>query len=112
MLHDGEDRSLVGLEIFESAQRAFLHKLKDSAHYEVLSGHRSPEAVLKQINCVLQEKSLGGTVRNIGRIRPYLDALIQFSAVIEVFIQAKPEILSLVWVSVSHDGSLHYAIIN
>lgn len=37
-------------------------------------------------------------MQNMARLKPFIDGLRGFSSVIEVFVQAKPEILALIWV--------------
>lgn len=39
-------------------------------------------------------------LRNMGRIRPFIHGMTQYAGVIEVFVQAKPEIMALIWVSI------------
>jgi hypothetical protein len=45
-----------------------------------------------------KEQTKTKTLRGLNRIRPFLVALGQFSSTIEVFVQAKPDILALIWV--------------
>ncbi|KAA6406931.1 MAG: hypothetical protein FRX48_09229 [Lasallia pustulata] len=37
------------------------------------------------------------SLRNLNKIRPYLDGLEQYAAVIEVFVNSKPDILAFIW---------------
>ena len=41
------------------------------------------------------------SLRNLNKIRPYLDGLGQYAAVIEVFVNSKPDILAFIWVGCS-----------
>ena len=41
------------------------------------------------------------SLRNLNKIRPYLDGLEQYAAVIEVFVNSKPDILAFIWVGCS-----------
>lgn len=36
-------------------------------------------------------------LHNLGRIRPLLEALLSYSSVIEVFVNAKPDVLAFIW---------------
>lgn len=45
------------------------------------------------------EQARRKSLRNMTKIRPYLDGLNQYSAVIEVFVNSKPDILAFIWVS-------------
>ena len=48
----------------------------------------------------IQEEQAGRQgLRNLNKIRPFLNSLEQYSRVIEVFVNAKPEILAFLWVS-------------
>ena len=47
---------------------------------------------------IQKQQGKTGGMRNTNKIRKYVDGLRQYSDVINVFVQAKPEILSLVWV--------------
>jgi hypothetical protein len=83
------------MEIFKTAKADFIRKLDKPEQYEEFSRCTTIDAVYE----ALKEQSKRSTVRNLGRARPYLDALAQFSGVIEVFTQVKPELLCLIWVS-------------
>ena len=83
------------MEIFETAKTDFMARLDHPEQYEDVSQCTSIDAVYE----LLKEQSGTKLVQRLGRARPYLDALAQFSGVIEVFVQARPQILSLIWVS-------------
>jgi hypothetical protein len=38
-------------------------------------------------------------LRNLNKIKPFLNGLRQYAEILEVFVQAKPEILAFIWVS-------------
>ena len=40
--------------------------------------------------------------RNLAKIRPFINGLQQYANVLEVFVQVKPGLLGLLWVSVLH----------
>lgn len=48
------------------------------------------------------EQARRKSLRNMTKIRPYLDGLNQYAAVIEVFVNSKPDILAFIWVSSLH----------
>lgn len=64
---------------------------KDFAYTSIKDVYREAEAIQK-------EQSQRASLRNMNRIQPYINGLLQFSGVIEVFIQAKPEIMAFIWV--------------
>ncbi|KAF8424842.1 hypothetical protein EV426DRAFT_701102 [Tirmania nivea] len=48
--------------------------------------------------CELQrEQSRRGSMQNMARIRPFIDGLTKYSGVIEVFVQAEPDIMAFIW---------------
>lgn len=38
-------------------------------------------------------------LRNLNKIKPFLNGLKQYAGVLEVFVQVKPEIIAFIWVS-------------
>ena len=58
------------------------------------------EDVWDMVEQVQKEQSLRGCMQNLARIKPFIDGLTRYAAVIEVFVQAKPEIMALVWVKI------------
>lgn len=50
------------------------------------------------ITDIQKEQAQRRGFRNLNRIRPFLNGLEQYGKVIEVFVNAKPDILAFVWV--------------
>lgn len=87
-------------------------ELKDSAFSRVLARFQSrlsPQSIyefrlttyedLKSFIVELQnEQAQRRGFRNLNKIRPFLNGLEQYAKVIEVFVNAKPDILAFVWV--------------
>lgn len=85
----------------------------DSAFSRVLSAFRSRlsqqnigdfqfttfEDLKNVITKIQTEQAQRRSLRNLNKIRPLLNGLEQYSKVIEVFVNAKPDIMSFVWVS-------------
>ncbi|GLA01286.1 hypothetical protein AnigIFM60653_011535 [Aspergillus niger] len=84
------------LEIFYQAQQSFRNHLNDPGLYnEILSSNSIDEVY--NLTAKLQEEAAGKAgLRNLARIRPFLERLSSYSAVIEVLLQVKPE-LALIW---------------
>lgn len=81
---------------FERALLSFRNKL---LHEEIQAFTGTTlEDIRKQASAIqdLQEKK--GMLRNMRRIQPLINGLTQFSGVIEVFVQSKPEVLAFIWV--------------
>lgn len=45
-----------------------------------------------------KEQASRSALRNMARIEPFITGMAQYAKVIEVFVQAKPEIMALIWV--------------
>lgn len=85
------------LKAFEDAQRAFRKKLKNPRLYDHILTTTKVDDVY-EATAKLQETTLGkGRLRNLGKIRPFLEQLSSYAEVIEVFIQVKPDVLALIW---------------
>ena len=59
---------------------------------------RTIDDVYAETERIQQEQGKKGLLRNLKKIEPYLLWLKRYSGVVEVFVQAKPEILALIWV--------------
>ncbi|KAK6074241.1 NACHT domain protein [Seiridium cupressi] len=82
---------------FQEAQREFRKKLKSPDLYEQLLNTATVDEVYNAIT-KLQETTLGrGRLRNLAKIGKFLERLSSYAAVIEVFIQVKPDLLALIW---------------
>lgn len=46
---------------------------------------------------VEREQAKRKSLRNMGKIRPFIDALEDYSRVVEVFVSVKPAVLALIW---------------
>ena len=75
---------------------------EDIAEFKYSKG----EDVWNMVERVQKEQSLRGCMQNLARIKPFIDGLTRYAAVIEVFVQAKPEIMALVWVKIPCYSSL------
>lgn len=53
-----------------------------------------------------REQNSRNALRNMARIEPFISGMAQYAKVIEVFVQAKPEIMALIWVC-SHFLTFH-----
>ena len=47
---------------------------------------------------IQREQGARRSLQNMARIEPFINGLRNYSAVLEVFIQAKPEIMAFIWV--------------
>lgn len=88
-------------DAFEAARQDFLRSLKDQDIYN-FSQFMSINDVYDTTDKIQEEQRRSGALRGLNRIRPYLDCLNQYVGVIDTFIQAKPDVLCLIWVCHSH----------
>jgi hypothetical protein len=85
------------LEAFKVAEAEFNSQFKEGEKVD-FSQYRSIQEVYDVTDDIQRTQSSSGTLRNLSRIKPYLDGLSQYAGVIEVFVQAKPDLLALIWV--------------
>lgn len=83
---------------FKAARDNFLKNVKNPGKYD-FAQLATAKDVWDATEEIQKKQSQTKTLRGLHRIRPFLEALDQFSSTIEVFIQAKPDILALIWVS-------------
>jgi len=88
-------------EAFEAARAEFVSGLKrrDLATARALSKATSIQDVVDAIAEVEAQQQRSGSLRALGRLEPFVKGLQEYAGVIEVFIQAKQDVLSLIWVS-------------
>ncbi|KAI1378425.1 hypothetical protein F4677DRAFT_394594 [Hypoxylon crocopeplum] len=83
-------------EAFDNAKNEFLRDLKDpaSAHLTKIT---TIDDVYREAEQIQRTQAKSKTLRGLGRINKCLDLLRQYSDVIEIFVQVKPDILALIW---------------
>lgn len=82
---------------FDSAVKGFLDDLTDNNDYD-FSGINSIDHIYDATDKIQQQQGSNRTLRNLNRIQPYLQRINQYAGVIDTFVQAKPDILALLWV--------------
>ncbi|RGP72615.1 nacht domain [Fusarium longipes] len=82
---------------FEAAMLEFKDKLKDSSLYDQILQTSSIEQAYNDIKTLQDKQVKSGRLRHFSKIDPFLNRLREYSSSIEVFVQAKPDILALVW---------------
>jgi hypothetical protein len=72
-----------------------------------LFDHTDLKELKDTIKRIETEQASRKGLRNLNRIKPFLKALEQYAGVLDVFIQVKPDVLALIWVSqYQHIGSI------
>jgi hypothetical protein len=82
---------------FEAAMNSFKADLKDRQVYNDLLQTTTIDQVYDATDEIQKKQGKEGHLRHLSKISPYLQRLNEYAATIEVFTQAKPEFLSLIW---------------
>lgn len=83
-------------QAFESAIRDFKADLDDDKLFADILKVHSIEEVYDATDKI-QEERRNGKLCHLAKMEPFLDRLREYAGVIEVFTQAKPDILALIW---------------
>lgn len=84
-------------EAFERTKREFRGALRNPAIYADIQKATCIEDIYDAVEKLQEEQGKRGHLRHLRRIDPYLERVRQYSEVINTFVQAKSEILSLIW---------------
>lgn len=84
-------------EAFATAKEDFKRSLKNPAQYD-FSKVTSIDDVYDEAEKIQRQQAKTKTLRGLNRLQPFLNALNEYSGIIDAFVQAKPEIMSLIWV--------------
>jgi hypothetical protein len=82
---------------FENAVRDFKATLGDEKLLEEISKTKSIEDVYDVTDALQKEQAEKGRLRHLAKIQPFLEGLRSYASVIEVFVQSKQDVLSLIW---------------
>jgi len=82
---------------FEAAKIAFRRKLQDDSVYEDLLQTTTIDQLWKAIEQVQRPQHIQKRLQHMARIKGFLDKLMAYSAVIDTFVQVKPDIMGLIW---------------
>ncbi|KAH7359598.1 NACHT domain protein [Pyrenochaeta sp. MPI-SDFR-AT-0127] len=84
-------------QVFENIVQEFRTNLKNDELYNELLKTTSIDDVYDATDKLQHEQSKNGQLRHLSKIEPYLEGLRGYASIVEVFMQAKPEILALIW---------------
>ncbi|KAH0425605.1 nacht domain protein [Colletotrichum camelliae] len=87
-------------EAFESAKKNFLKSLTNPTKYDFSKIH-SIDDVYNATDEIQKQQAQTKTLRGLNKLKPFINGLNQYAGTIEVFVQAKADILSLIWVASS-----------
>ncbi|KAI8718204.1 NACHT domain-containing protein [Fusarium sp. LHS14.1] len=82
---------------FNSAIQDFKNNLKDPGLYDQILQTTSIDQVYDATDQLQKGQSKTGRLRHLSKIEPFLDRLRDYSSVVETFVQAKPDVLALIW---------------
>jgi hypothetical protein len=85
---------------YEAAMVDFKDKLKDHSFYDQIIQTTSIEQVYQDIEKLQDKQAKSGRLRHMSKIEPFLAQPREYSGVVETFVQAKPDILALIWGSI------------
>jgi len=83
--------------IFENTIRDFRSNLKNDELYDEILKTTTIDEVYDATDKLQKEQAKKGQLRHLSKIEPFLEGLRSYASVIEVFMQAKPEIAALIW---------------
>jgi hypothetical protein len=87
-------------EAFEAARAEFVGGLKRRklAVAQALSKATTVDDVRTAISEIEEQQQRSGKLRALGRLKPVVRGLQEYTGVLEVFVQVKPDIIGLIWV--------------
>jgi hypothetical protein len=92
--HTGNDSFQVQ---FDAAIQGFRVELKNDNLYREILQTRNVEELYDVTDKLQEEQSKTGRLRHLSKIEPFIEGLRRYASVIEVFMQAKPDVLALIW---------------
>ena len=83
--------------VFERSIRDFKANLKNDKLYNDILQTTSIDQIYDLTDKLQEEQAKDGHLRHLSRIGPFLERLRGYEAVIDMFVQVKPDILALIW---------------
>ncbi|KAL5597283.1 hypothetical protein FOBRF1_011076 [Fusarium oxysporum] len=84
-------------EVFEKAKADFLNGIKDKKLRSQLQKATTIDDIWDYTEQLQKDQGSNKRLRGMKKIGPYIERLQEYAGVIEVFVQAKPDILALIW---------------
>ena len=82
---------------FQSVIHDFKDKLKDAKLYSDILKTTSIDEVYDATDKLQEDQAKNGHLRHLSKIGPFLERLRDYSTAIDTFVQAKPNVLALIW---------------
>ena len=84
-------------QAFDTAKKSFRQSLKDEAVFRDILETTSIEKVWQAVQAVQAKQDNEKRLRNMAKIRGFLDKLSAYAVTVDTFVQVKPEIMALIW---------------
>lgn len=84
-------------EVFDAAKREFDESLPSNTKFREILAIDTVDKVWDAIAKLQHDQEKKSNLRHVSRMQLFLDRIRSYSAVIEVFVQVKPEVLALLW---------------
>ncbi|KAF5013486.1 hypothetical protein FDECE_511 [Fusarium decemcellulare] len=84
-------------EVFEKAKSDFLNGVKDPKLRSQLGTATTIDDIWDYTEKLQKDQADRKRLRGLKKIGPYIERLKEYAGVIEVFVQAKPDVLALIW---------------
>ena len=95
---------VIHISVFQQALDDFQKPLSEDARNQIM--YTTLEDLQRCISDIQNKHNIARRSRNMGRLKPFLEAMEQYGKVIEVFLNAS-QILCFVWVSFWIDRVQH-----
>lgn len=82
---------------FQSVIHEFKDKLQDDKLYSQILSTTSIDEVYDATDKLQKDQAKSGHLRHLSKIEPYLERLRDYSGAIDTLVQAKPDVLALIW---------------
>lgn len=84
-------------QAFETAKDTFRKRLSDEALFKEILEAPTIEKVWEAANEVQTKQHAEKRLRNMAKIKGFLDKMSGYDSVMNTFVQAKPDIMALIW---------------
>ena len=90
---------------FDAAVKDFQDELPDKEEFN-FQGIETIDDVYREIERTQEEQGRTRQLRNMKKIAPFLACLEEYSGVLDTFVQAKANVLALIWVGITSEASI------
>ena len=90
---------------FDAAVKDFQDELPDKEEFN-FQGIETIDDVYREIERTQEEQGRTRQLRNMKKIAPFLACLEEYSGVLDTFVQAKANVLALIWVGITSEVSI------